>query len=371
MSEAVGGERWVRDRVGHIVGAVTNRVLVEVDPDLIVDQLDVEALVARIDPDLLLDRVDVDRLLARVDVNAVLDRVDVDRILDRVDPDRLLDRVDADRLLARVDADAVVARVDVEAIVRRIDVEELVQRAGIPDIVADSTGQIAGSALDLGRRQLVAVDVTVWRIVQRLLRRDPAALPAGPEGLVVDEHDQVAAPDPGRSRVRARAEVSGYYAGPVSRLAAFAGDVALSTTLFTGAIAAGAWLLSVVFGLDVEGDGRAGPLVVAAAVVWAFLYWWTTTSVAGRTPAMMLAGLRIVMADGAPLHATGAVVRVLALPLSTLGFLGGAWMMVDRQRRAVHDLLARTAVVYDWGGRPAEMPTPLVDWLDRRDHDTP
>ncbi len=328
------------DLLGHVVGAVTNRVLGEVDPDVVVDNLDVNAL---------LDRVDVDRLIARADVNALLDRVDVDALLDRVDADRLLDRV------------------DVEALVQRVDVEALAQRAGIPDIVADSTGQLAGSALDLARRQLVAVDLASWRISQRLLGRDPSAMASSPSVLVESADEQAAAPDPSRSRVRARYEVSGFYAGPISRLLAFGGDLAVATLLFTAGTAALGWLLAAVFGVELDPGDEPTLLVVVAGVTWLFVYWWTTTAVIGRTPAMMLAGLRIVARDGTPLRGGVALVRVLALPLSTVGFLGGAWMLVDRERRAVHDLLARSAVVYDWGGRPAELPTPLSHWLARRD----
>ncbi|MBY5161315.1 RDD family protein [Salsipaludibacter albus] len=436
-------------RVGHLVGAVSNRVLGELDPDIVVAQLDVDsvlarvdldavlarvdldAVLARVDVDALLERIDVDAVLARVDADAVLDRVDMDRLLDRVAIDRLLDRVDAnglldrvdvdrlleradvdglvqrvdvqrlaarldldpvlasvdldavlarvdvdvvlaridlERVLARVDLDLLVARIDLDAIVDRLDVAELVQRAGIPDLVADSTGQLAGSALDLARRQLVAVDVGTWRIAQRLGRRDPASLPAGPATLVEDEAAAVELPDPDRSRVRARAEVSGFYAGPISRLLAFGADLALATTLFTVGTAAMAWLADTVVGIDlIPGDGSTSTWWVLASLAWLFLYWSTTTIVAGRTPAMLLAGLRVTARDGTPLPPSRALVRTLAIPLSVPGFLGGAWMMVDHERRALHDLVAGSTVVYDWGGRPAEMPTPLAHWIDQRD----
>jgi hypothetical protein len=59
-----------------------------------------------------------------------------------------------------------------------------VRRAGVPEIVAESTGRVAGSALDLARRQLAGLDVVVDRVVTRLLRRDPATQPVGPPRLV-------------------------------------------------------------------------------------------------------------------------------------------------------------------------------------------
>jgi uncharacterized RDD family membrane protein YckC len=354
-----------------------------VDIDALVARVDVDALVARIAVNELLDRVDVDRVLDRVDVGRVLDRVDVnallaradvdallrradiDAVLDRVDVARLVDRIDVDQVVGRIDVAAVVDRVDIEATVDRLDLEALVRRAGIPQLIADSTGQVAGSALDLARRQLVGLDVGVGRVVQRLLRRDPDALPVGPSGLVADGRTHVEAPAPDASRVRARFEVSGFYAGPISRVLAFGGDVALATATFAGAAAILSWLLATLFGVSLPRDGGAGWGWALALAVWQFWYWWLSTALAGRTPVMALAGLRIVTRAGAPIRPRTALVRTLTLPLSLLAFgIGGAWMLVDRERRALHDLLSSTAVVYDWGGRPAEMPTPLSRWLE-------
>jgi hypothetical protein len=59
-------------------------------------------------------------------------------------------------------------------------------------------------------------------------------------------------------------------------------------------------------------------------------------------------------------------VRTLALPLSLVLFgVGFLLIPVRRDHRALHDLIAGTAVVYDWGDRPAEMPGPLADFLNR------
>ncbi|MDH4117692.1 MAG: hypothetical protein OEZ14_00130 [Acidimicrobiia bacterium] len=151
--------------IARMAGAVASRVLELLDPDMLLEQIDVERLIERVDIDELLERVDVNRLLDRVGVNDLLDRVDTDRLLDRVDVNRLLDRVDVDRVMDRVDVDTVV------------------KRAGIADIVAESTGQFADSAIDLFRRQLVGLDEVGFRFVQRLMNRDPASLPSGPAPL--------------------------------------------------------------------------------------------------------------------------------------------------------------------------------------------
>ena len=358
------GPAGVRGRLSHLAGSLSNRVLEELDTDAVLERVDVDGLVARVDVDALLDRVDVDRVLDRVDVNALLDRVDVDRILDRVDVHRLLDRVDLDRVAAGLDIDALMSRVDLERMLAEVDLEALVRRAGIPELVADSTGQVAGSALDLGRRQLVGLDVGIGRTIQRLLGRDPDALPSGPPTLVSDSRPRIEPPEPSQVRTKARFEVSGFYAGPVSRVVAFAGDVTLATSAFTAGAAAVSWMLSTVLGVTLGPAERSGPLWAAAFLGWLFLYWWVSVAMVGRTPIMTLAGVRIVARDGHPLRPRQALVRTLVLPVSLLAFgLGGAWMVVDRERRSLHDLLAGSTVVYDWGGRPAELPTPLARWI--------
>jgi hypothetical protein len=110
--------------------------------------------------------VDADELIQRIDVDGVLDRVDVNALLDRIDVDRLLDRL------------------DVNAVVQRVDIQALADRAHLGDLISQSTGQVAENTLDLLRRQLVGLDTVAIRLVNRVLRRDPASLPAGPASLV-------------------------------------------------------------------------------------------------------------------------------------------------------------------------------------------
>lgn len=113
----------------------------------------------------VVDAVPVEDILEHVDIDAVLDQIDINHLLERVDVNRLLDRVDVDRLLARA------------------DVEGLVQRAGIPDIVAETTGSLAGRTLDAARSQMVGLDTVVTGVVDRVLRRKRPLL-LGPPLLV-------------------------------------------------------------------------------------------------------------------------------------------------------------------------------------------
>lgn len=340
-----------RSPVDRLVGPLRDAILASIDPDDIISHVDVDRVVARIEMDDLLARIDVNALLDRVDVNAVLDRVDVDRLLDRVDPDRLLDRVDPDRLLDRVDVDRLVSRVDVDGLLNRVDID---------GIVASSTRGVAGSLVDIVRRQMVGLDTILMRTVQRVRGVDPSTLPPGPATLV-----------PADSGARpGHYEVTGRYAGPLTRLAANAGDLAAGFGLFTLLSAGLGYLAVVLFGIQLDPAQQSGPQWFIPLAVVLFLYEWLSIAIAGRTPAMAVLGLRVVARDGRPLTTSHAFVRTLVLPLSALPFgLGFLGLVLGRERRGLHDLAAGSAVVYDWGDRPASLPTPLGDWLSRHDAD--
>ena len=135
----------------------------------------------------------------------------------------------------------------------------------------------------------------------------------------------------------------GHYAGAVSRLLAFGADVGVSWVLYSG----GAGLVSVSSELI---TGRSFHfthhqiLAIVILVLWEGLYFSYPWAVSGKTP------------EGAPIGARHAITRTLALPLSILvvglGFVG---ILFQRERRALHDLLAGTAVVYAWDARAARL----------------
>jgi len=295
------------------------------------------------------DVVDPDMVLEHVDVNALLDRVDVNALLDRVDVERLLERVDVDQLLKRADLDALMERVDVRA---------LVDRAGIPEIVAESTSHLTGSALDMFRKPIVGIDEITFRGLNQLVGRDPRQFPTGPGSLlewVAEQTDHDAA-------LR-----TGHYAGPVTRLISFVLDSLIVTTGFTVIVAGASFLTELVASRQVEVGGR-GVWFVFGFVLWAFLYLWLSIAVFGKTLGKTVMGVRVVRSDGSiALHSHQAVIRALTYPLSFaivgIGLLG---VVFGRERRAWHDHLARTAVVYDWGSRTARMSTPLAAWLERK-----
>ena len=164
---------------------------------------------------------------------------------------------------------------------------------------------------------------------------------------------------------RPRLSVSGHYAGPVSRAAAALVDGWLIMALYTLGFAALNLLLNAFFGHSLSGDPST-PLAVASLATWAFLYVFVSLAVTGRTAGKGLAGLRVVRADGAAPSVGALFLRTIVFPISALLFgIGFLLIIVQREHRGLHDLIAGTAVVYDWGDRPAEMPGPLSDFLNR------
>jgi uncharacterized RDD family membrane protein YckC len=317
----------------------------------------IKAVLERVDVDGLMGEVDFDELLARIDVNELLDRVDVDRLLERVDVNRLLDGVDVDRLLDGIDVNRLLDGVDVNRLVDRVDVQAVTKRANVGGLVAESTSQVAGSTLDIARRQAVGLDTLIMGLVDRLLGRDAAAQPLGPPKLVAADAQVRPAEAPGRR------QISGYYAGPLTRLLAYLIDsfivfsgAGLISTIIVGSI-------NLVLAADLQWDWRAGVLGFVAFSVWFFTYFWVGVAVSGRTPGMSVLGIKVVDGEGTPVTPGHAAIRAFFLPISAVTVIGVLGVIFDARQRALHDVVAKTAVVYDWGDRPAELPTPLSQWL--------
>jgi len=76
----------------------------------------------------------------------------------------------------------------------------------------------------------------------------------------------------------------------------------------------------------------------------------------GRTAGGALFGLQVLTDDGSDVSGRRAIGRTLAFPLSFLilglGFLG---ILLGDQRRALHDVIAGTVVVYSWDARAARL----------------
>ena len=157
-------------------------------------------------------------------------------------------------------------------------------------------------------------------------------------------------PNPGQMVSR-----QGQYAGVVSRGLAFAADVGV----FWGLYVLGQYGVSLAWQL-ITGNSfnlskhQAASLVVL--VVWWFVYFSVQWTLGGRTVGMAFFGVRVVQKDGRRVRASQAIVRALLLYASALFFVVAAiWMMIQRERRTLHDLIAGTAVVYSWDARAARL----------------
>lgn len=147
----------------------------------------------------------------------------------------------------------------------------------------------------------------------------------------------------------------GHYAGAVTRLAAFAVDQSVATAAFAVTTAVVTWVLHLVTAGELTWEPV--PAVTALLFIgWLFLYYAYPWSVSGKTFGMALLGIRVVRKDGSSASPRNAVLRTIALPLSflTLG-LGFLPIITGRHRRALHDAIAGTAVVYSWDARAARL----------------
>jgi uncharacterized RDD family membrane protein YckC len=150
-------------------------------------------------------------------------------------------------------------------------------------------------------------------------------------------------------------ELQGTYAGFVTRFTGFAIDALTILVVFAIAGRVFEYLASALFGADVA--LRDAPWLSSIVFFgWAFLYCAYSLAADGRTLGMAIVGLRAVTKDGRPLTTRQAIIRVLVTPLSFLLFFIGFWLaLFRRDRRALHDLIAGTAVVYAWDARAAHL----------------
>lgn len=147
----------------------------------------------------------------------------------------------------------------------------------------------------------------------------------------------------------------GHYAGAVSRLVAFGADVGASWGLYLLGQALLNWAIRLVTGHSYTLTNHRLVAFISLAV-WAFIYFSYQWAVSGRTLGMAIFGLQVVTSEGAPIGIRQAVVRTLALALSLMIFLFAFWgILFQRERRALDDLLAGTAVVYSWDARAARL----------------
>jgi uncharacterized RDD family membrane protein YckC len=148
----------------------------------------------------------------------------------------------------------------------------------------------------------------------------------------------------------------GHYAGPWSRLAAYVIDALLVTTLYSVLTAGVVWILQLVLAEDVDPSDLGTIASSVLLAVWSFLYFAVPWAISGRTPGMLVLGVRVVRRDGSPLDTGHAFLRALFFPLSFILFgLGLVGIVVGREHRALHDVIANTTVVYSWDAQQVRL----------------
>lgn len=136
-------------------------------------------------------------------------------------------------------------------------------------------------------------------------------------------------------------------AGFVSRSIAFAIDLGLITIVIVGASS-----LVQLIGLLLPKWiwlTAALPVVITAVVSFIPLtYFFLTVGIAGQTLGKALMGIRIVDAGGGRLSLARSLIRTFAYLVSLIPLLMGfLWILIDRDRRAWHDLISGSRVVYE------------------------
>jgi uncharacterized RDD family membrane protein YckC len=138
----------------------------------------------------------------------------------------------------------------------------------------------------------------------------------------------------------------GCYAGPLSRLVAWIVDLFVSHLLLAVMTVTVIAIVDFVTGKVLHIQVSTA-IAVPAEVVWLFLYYFVCWASVGQTPGMRLLGVKVVRRDGSRLHAGKAAVRTLVFPFSFILGLGLVGIVIGREHRALHDVAANTAVVYD------------------------
>lgn len=153
---------------------------------------------------------------------------------------------------------------------------------------------------------------------------------------------------PARSTIRnerARA-LQGQRAGFASRLVADGIDWVVVVAIYVGillGVELAGWLL-----LGEKYQVEPPNLALTIGVGWLILVVYLTVGWAGngRTVGKSVMGLRVVRTDGTDVGARQAFLRALLCATFELWVL--LWCLVSKRNAGLHDLLLRTAVIYDW-----------------------
>jgi len=324
---------WLGVAARRRLEAVPGDVLATPEAERAVDRVLAGPLPEAVARSLVEHRV-IERVVGEALATADLERL-VASALEHERTERLVEQVLASPALERLLTDALESRLTLELtdrMVRSPEFERVLARVlSGPEVRAALTHQTTTLAEEMAagvRRRAIRLDAAAEAGPRRLLRRPPRAQVAPGEAPSVP------------------------YAGLATRGVGLAVDAALAQLIFL--------IGSALIGLVASLVGTLRPVWLVGALVgggWAlvlgtyFVAFWT---VAGQTPGMRLMRLRMHDDTGAPPGLGRSLLRLIGLALSIVFlFAGFLPALVDDRRRALHDLLAGTVVVY---GEHAPLP---------------
>ena len=147
----------------------------------------------------------------------------------------------------------------------------------------------------------------------------------------------------------------GNYAGAASRLVAFAADIGALWGLYLLGQTLLSWAWRLITGHTYTLTNHRLVAYVVLGIWW-FVYFTYQWAVSGKTLGMAIFGVQVVTTRGGPITPRQALLRTvgLGLCLLTLG-IGFVGIVFQRERRALDDFVAGTAVVYSWDARAARL----------------
>ena len=152
----------------------------------------------------------------------------------------------------------------------------------------------------------------------------------------------------------------GTSAGIVTRLAANSLDALVVVTALVGAYVGWAAILFLVDPRQFRFPEPPFEWFVLCFLGFLVVYLTTAWWVSGRSFGDHVMGIRVVTGRRSRSSLVMAFGRALMCAFFPIGLL---WCVVDPKRRAVHDLVMRTSVIYDWLPRPT---SPRRDEDDRQ-----
>ena len=302
-----------------------------------------------------------ERMTQQLIEQGVIERVTAELIEGGV-PQRVIDQVLASKIPEEV-IDRVLAEEFSQRVVNRVLESPGIEPAAVEVIESDLVDELTERVLESEEMRL-----TIERVAQSPEVR--SALAYQSVGFLADIGRQIsslaqrldgpAEAIPRRLFRRPRRTHRPNEAGAVSRLLAVAVDALIVNTFLLALTAAVSLVLSALG--EGNADVSSGEALAAGGTVWlatAGVYLAVFWTLAGQTPGMRFARVRLMKLDGSALSGRDSIRRLFGCALAAIPlFLGYLAILVNEQRRGWQDRIGRTVVRYAPEERLALPPGP-------------